>query len=76
MYTFKPGDKVRYRAEFLKSIKWYLDVPRVGEVLAVRKMTPERSLVTIKWDSYFEDPVNVLCTNVVPVGVSTVGDVL
>ncbi len=42
--TFKINDIVCFRAEFLRSISWYTDVPINGKVLEV-----DGELVTVRW---------------------------
>ena len=59
----KVGDKVKFKAEFLRNIGWYTDVPRSGVVIKETRFAKDRYLFQVEWESEFEGPTNVLDSN-------------
>ena len=53
MNTFAVGDKVRHTTKFLRSIAWFLDVPRFGTVTKVTAFH-DQQLVTVEWCEFLE----------------------
>ena len=64
--TFQQGDIVRHRAEFLRSISWYTDVPKDGLVVSVGESSGGvPAIVVVQWNDRDEgDFTRILATNI------------
>jgi hypothetical protein len=62
------GDKVKFKADFLRSIQWYTDVPTFGTIIQVTPFAHNRVLYKVQWnDTEMSDaPTNVLDLNLIP----------
>lgn len=46
---FKEGDQVEYKGDFLRSVGWFTNVPRNGQVTRVVPVAADRQLVEGIW---------------------------
>ncbi len=47
--SYKPGDLVKHRASFLRSISWFTNVPKNGKVLQVEEDPHCPAMIEVEW---------------------------
>lgn len=62
--SYKPGDLVKHRATFLRSVGWFTNVPRNGKVVEVEG--PDSAAPVIKVDWCDGSTSRILACNVQP----------
>jgi len=63
--TFSEGDIVKHKAEFLRSVGWYTDVPVNGQVVKAEELRSGQ-ILTVDWSDGITS--KILANNVVLAG--------